>query len=353
MRISWRPTAEGSAASCSSPSASPESGRPTSTKAFCRKTCKNPNSFRNSRNRRESRNAFRCYVFFLIVFGFCFRSTKRFGPNGERFEQLAFLNLAQSVVCLVWSFISKSLSRISDKCVKIFYLNLCFMRCCSKTCWKFRVYYFLKPSSYGNLWLSYSIYIFCILWVYLNQIRLTFYFNHFFMCSVIKIWSSGNSGGAPWWSYWSAGITNTIGPAMGIEALKYISYPAQVWFLHHLFFPHLFYLKVIKICKSISVLCTKIHSSFLKIKEITILQIKIKWMVTYTSYPYHASRLKQYIYASWCICGEFIVQSFSVFGTRLYDLFNGWWFFYLQVLAKSSKMIPGQYIVLDWQKLAF
>ncbi|WVZ09703.1 hypothetical protein V8G54_014233 [Vigna mungo] len=66
-------------------------------------------------------------------------STKRFGPNGERFEHLAFLNLAQSV-----------------------------------------------------------------------------------------IWSSGNSGGAPWWSYWSAGITNTIGPAMGIEALKYISYPAQV-----------------------------------------------------------------------------------------------------------------------------
>lgn len=44
---------------------------------------------------------------------------------------------------------------------------------------------------------------------------------------MIKIWSTG-SGGAPWWSYWSPGITNTIGPAMGIEALKYISYPAQV-----------------------------------------------------------------------------------------------------------------------------
>lgn len=51
------------------------------------------------------------------------------------------------------------------------------------------------------------------------------------MCTVIKIWSSGNSGGAPWWSYWSAGITNTIGPAMGIEALKYISYPAQACFV--------------------------------------------------------------------------------------------------------------------------
>jgi len=45
---------------------------------------------------------------------------------------------------------------------------------------------------------------------------------------VIKLWSNGGSGGAPWWTYWSAGITNTIGPAMGIEALKYISYPAQV-----------------------------------------------------------------------------------------------------------------------------
>ncbi|KAG6744404.1 hypothetical protein POTOM_053124 [Populus tomentosa] len=76
-------------------------------------------------------------------------STKRFGADGKRFEQLAFLNLAQSVVCLIWSYI------------------------------------------------------------------------------MIKIWSTG-SGGAPWWSYWSPGITNTIGPAMGIEALKYISYPAQV-----------------------------------------------------------------------------------------------------------------------------
>ena len=49
--------------------------------------------------------------------------------------------------------------------------------------------------------------------------------------TVIKIWSTGGGrggGGAPWWSYWSPGITNTIGPAMGIEALKYISYPAQV-----------------------------------------------------------------------------------------------------------------------------
>ncbi|KAF3790241.1 UDP-galactose/UDP-glucose transporter 3 [Nymphaea thermarum] len=42
------------------------------------------------------------------------------------------------------------------------------------------------------------------------------------------LWSPRSKGGAPWWSYWSPSITNTIGPAMGIEALKYISYPAQV-----------------------------------------------------------------------------------------------------------------------------
>ncbi|XP_078429641.1 UDP-galactose transporter 3 [Wolffia australiana] len=77
-------------------------------------------------------------------------STKRFGPDGQRFEHLAFLNLAQNVVCLIWSFL------------------------------------------------------------------------------MLKLWSKGSNGGAPWWSYWSASITNTIGPAMGIEALKYISYPAQV-----------------------------------------------------------------------------------------------------------------------------
>ncbi|BBG94229.1 UDP-galactose transporter 3 [Prunus dulcis] len=76
-------------------------------------------------------------------------STKRFGPDGNRFEHLAFLNLAQNVVCLIWSYI------------------------------------------------------------------------------MIKLWNSRNAGGAPLWTYWSAGITNTIGPAMGIEALKYISYPAQ------------------------------------------------------------------------------------------------------------------------------
>ncbi|XP_023732112.1 UDP-galactose/UDP-glucose transporter 3 [Lactuca sativa] len=77
-------------------------------------------------------------------------STKRFGPDKERFEHLAFLNLAQSAVCLQWSFV------------------------------------------------------------------------------MIKLWGKGKGVRAPWWSYWSAGITNTIGPAMGIEALKYISYPAQV-----------------------------------------------------------------------------------------------------------------------------
>ncbi|KAL6542513.1 NAD(+) kinase [Orobanche minor] len=44
---------------------------------------------------------------------------------------------------------------------------------------------------------------------------------------MIKIWSHSGNGGAPWWSYWSAGITNTIGPSMGVEPLKYISYPAQ------------------------------------------------------------------------------------------------------------------------------
>ncbi|KAL0909752.1 hypothetical protein M5K25_020649 [Dendrobium thyrsiflorum] len=77
-------------------------------------------------------------------------STKRFGPDGKRFEHLAFLNLAQNVVCYVWSLI------------------------------------------------------------------------------MIKLFSRRSAGGAPSWSYWSASITNTIGPAMGIEALKYISYPAQV-----------------------------------------------------------------------------------------------------------------------------
>ncbi|URE42940.1 solute carrier family 35 member [Musa troglodytarum] len=71
-------------------------------------------------------------------------STKLFGPDGERFEHLSFLNLAQNVVCFLWSLI------------------------------------------------------------------------------MIKLWSRSSSGGAPLWTYWSPNITNTIGPSMGIEALKYI-----------------------------------------------------------------------------------------------------------------------------------
>ncbi|CAN6216446.1 unnamed protein product [Urochloa humidicola] len=47
---------------------------------------------------------------------------------------------------------------------------------------------------------------------------------------MIMLWSGGSSsaGRAPLWKYWGVSITNTIGPTMGIEALKYISYPAQV-----------------------------------------------------------------------------------------------------------------------------
>lgn len=41
--------------------------------------------------------------------------------------------------------------------------------------------------------------------------------------------SSGHQHGPtpPFTAYWRAAITNCIGPACGLEALKYISYPAQ------------------------------------------------------------------------------------------------------------------------------
>eukprot|EP00249_Psilotum_nudum_P008935 c21603_g1_i1 orf=351-1361(+) len=77
-------------------------------------------------------------------------STKMFGPDKERFKHLAFLNLAQNVVCFFWSFM------------------------------------------------------------------------------MITIWTKRSTGQASLWLYWSPSVTNSIGPACGIEALKYISYPAQV-----------------------------------------------------------------------------------------------------------------------------
>ncbi|KAG0614699.1 hypothetical protein M758_6G196900 [Ceratodon purpureus] len=77
-------------------------------------------------------------------------STKRYGEKGERFEQLTFLNLAQSVVCFVWSML------------------------------------------------------------------------------MLQLWPNKKGSQAPVTAFWSPGISNAIGPACGIVALKYISYPAQV-----------------------------------------------------------------------------------------------------------------------------
>eukprot|EP00897_Mesotaenium_endlicherianum_P007887 jgi/Mesen1/7126/ME000369S06440 len=77
-------------------------------------------------------------------------STKKFGPAGERFEHLTFLNLAQSVLCFLWAFI------------------------------------------------------------------------------MVILRHKKAPGQAPSWAYWSPGISNSVGPACGLIALRYISYPAQV-----------------------------------------------------------------------------------------------------------------------------
>ncbi|GAQ77934.1 UDP-galactose transporter, partial [Klebsormidium nitens] len=81
-------------------------------------------------------------------------STKKFGPDGRRFEHLSFLNLAQNVVCLVWAVVMLQFSRGGG--------------------------------------------------------------------------SRGKGQRSPMTAYWLASISNSFGPACGIQALKYISYPAQV-----------------------------------------------------------------------------------------------------------------------------
>lgn len=40
--------------------------------------------------------------------------------------------------------------------------------------------------------------------------------------------SEAGKDGPPFTAYWKAAITNCVGPACGLQALKYISYPAQV-----------------------------------------------------------------------------------------------------------------------------
>eukprot|EP00271_Cylindrocystis_brebissonii_P003022 TRINITY_DN13771_c0_g1_i1.p1 TRINITY_DN13771_c0_g1~~TRINITY_DN13771_c0_g1_i1.p1 ORF type:complete len:398 (-),score=90.05 TRINITY_DN13771_c0_g1_i1:627-1820(-) len=77
-------------------------------------------------------------------------STKKFGPDQQRFEHLAFLNLAQNVVCFCWA----------------------------------------------AIWLA--------------------------------IARERSTQAAPLRDYWMCGLSNSVGPALGLIALKYISYPAQV-----------------------------------------------------------------------------------------------------------------------------
>lgn len=45
---------------------------------------------------------------------------------------------------------------------------------------------------------------------------------------MLILWSPKSTSNAPIKAFWSASITNSIGPACGIVALRYISYPAQV-----------------------------------------------------------------------------------------------------------------------------
>ncbi len=78
-------------------------------------------------------------------------STKKFGPEGERFTHLSTLNAVQSWACFLWAYL----------------LLTCFQR-------------------------------------------------------------EKQQGFPPFTAYWKAAVTNCIGPACGFEALKYISYPAQV-----------------------------------------------------------------------------------------------------------------------------
>lgn len=68
------------------------------------------------------------WVFFL--WRLC-RSTKRFGPDNKRFEHLSFLNLAQSVVCLIWSFMSEFIFGfwfVSYYCIWL-YVVVIFLQC--------------------------------------------------------------------------------------------------------------------------------------------------------------------------------------------------------------------------------
>lgn len=47
--------------------------------------------------------------------------------------------------------------------------------------------------------------------------------------TVLQLWPNKKGSQAPVTAFWSSSVSNAIGPACGIVALKYISYPAQVF----------------------------------------------------------------------------------------------------------------------------
>jgi hypothetical protein len=144
-----------------------------------------------------------CSLYCWIIFILC-RSTKTYGSDGQRFDHLTFLNLTQCLMCFLWSFLSE----------------LTFL---------FPV--FKAIENHAN-WHTFTCDVDrlhpIVLELKLHFAHQVHHPNMYVMVVVLKIWPGEPGTEAPILAYWACSVSNTIGPACGILALKYISYPAQV-----------------------------------------------------------------------------------------------------------------------------
>lgn len=136
---------------------------------------------------------------FLTKFprSFVCRSTSKYGTDQQRFDHLTFLNLAQCFVCFVWSFLSEYIVHPSST-TNVQLITLLFL----------------------NAWTLRRVHWLCC--------RTSFSCSEFWGVVVLRIWPGEPGTEAPIMAYWACSISNAIGPACGMLALKYISYPAQV-----------------------------------------------------------------------------------------------------------------------------
>lgn len=135
-------------------------------------------------------------------------STKKFGADGARFSHLSSLNAVQCWVCFLWAGL---LLPLFDK------------RCAAAHC--------CLVAARGPAWRrsgSALTSLQQLLRALVGSCAARPVCCDLQPCTLAACCSKAGQEYPPFTAYWRAAVTNCVGPACGLHALKYISYPAQV-----------------------------------------------------------------------------------------------------------------------------